>query len=189
MAILVGITSTHCHNDINKGQLSRGGHKLHNAEVGWQKLEYTPSVPNYLSVLTGTQILRNLWGIFKNIQLGSNPGLNQFSIVLFCTQNGVVNGLIRLQSCFHVQFLNFCIKICYNLCRGTLGLAEIWNLGWPALFLSINMIRFYFLTLNLVNWETSHLIWDKDFFWNTQVIWDKGSSCQLVHGSWNFDKY
>jgi hypothetical protein len=34
MAILVGITSTHCHNDINKGQLSHGGHKLHSAEVG-----------------------------------------------------------------------------------------------------------------------------------------------------------
>ena len=104
MAILVGVTSTYCYNDINKGQVSPGGHKLHSVDVGWQKLEYTRSVPNYLSVLTGTQILRNLWGIFKNIPLGSNPGLNQFSIVLFCTQNGVVNGLIRLQSCFHVQF-------------------------------------------------------------------------------------
>jgi hypothetical protein len=30
----------------------------------------TPSVPNDLSVLIGTQILRNLWGICENAQLG-----------------------------------------------------------------------------------------------------------------------
>jgi hypothetical protein len=34
IAILVGITSTHCHNDINKGQLSCGGHELYSAVVG-----------------------------------------------------------------------------------------------------------------------------------------------------------
>jgi hypothetical protein len=45
----------------------------------------TPSVPNYLSVLIGTQILRNLWGICKNAQLGLNPDLNQLSNELFCT--------------------------------------------------------------------------------------------------------
>jgi hypothetical protein len=41
--------------------------------------------------------------------------------------------------------------------------------------LSIRMVRFSKKTLYLVNWETSHLIWDIDFFWNTQVIWDGGS--------------
>jgi hypothetical protein len=34
MAMLVEITTTHFHNDINKGQLSRGGHKLHSTAVG-----------------------------------------------------------------------------------------------------------------------------------------------------------
>jgi hypothetical protein len=38
-----------------------------------------PSITNYLSVLIGTQILRNLYGICKNIQLQSNLGLNELS--------------------------------------------------------------------------------------------------------------
>jgi hypothetical protein len=54
-------------------------------------LTHTPSVPNYLSVLIGTQILRNLWRICENAQLGSNPSLNKLSNELFYTQNGVVN--------------------------------------------------------------------------------------------------
>jgi hypothetical protein len=28
----------------------------------------------------------------------------------------------------------------------------------------------------LANWKTNHLIWDIDFFSNTQVIWDRGRS-------------
>jgi hypothetical protein len=51
----------------------------------------TPSVPNYLSVLIGTQILRNLWGICENTQLGSNPSLNELSNELIYTQTGIVN--------------------------------------------------------------------------------------------------
>jgi hypothetical protein len=54
-------------------------------------LKYIPSVPNYLSVLIGTQILRNLWGICENVQLGFNPSLNKLSNELFYTQNQVVN--------------------------------------------------------------------------------------------------
>ena len=46
---------------------------------------YTHSVPNYLSDLIGTQILRNLWWICKNTQLGSNLSLNKFSKGLFYT--------------------------------------------------------------------------------------------------------
>jgi hypothetical protein len=59
-------------------------------------LSYTPSVPNYLSVLIGTQILRNLWGICENAQRGSNKSLNKLSNELFYTQNGVVNKKIWL---------------------------------------------------------------------------------------------
>jgi hypothetical protein len=74
----------------------------------------TPSVPYYLSIFIGTQILRNLWGICKNAQFGSNQGLGQLSNELFCIQNWVVNkkrydGLKRLRYSFHIQFLNFCI--------------------------------------------------------------------------------
>jgi hypothetical protein len=52
---------------------------------------YSPSVPNYLSVLIETQILRNLLGICKNTQLQSNLSLNKLSNELICTQNGIVN--------------------------------------------------------------------------------------------------
>jgi hypothetical protein len=86
MAILVGITSTHCHNDTNKGQLSHGRHKLHNAEVDWQKLEYTPYIPNYLSVLIGTQILRNLWQICNNAQLRPNKVGSHITKYLRCRE-------------------------------------------------------------------------------------------------------
>jgi hypothetical protein len=60
---------------------------------GWRVgfLKNTPSVPNYLNVLIGTQILRNLWRICENTKLGSNPSLNKLSNELFYTQNGVVN--------------------------------------------------------------------------------------------------
>jgi hypothetical protein len=40
---------------------------------------FTSFVPNYLSVLIGTQILRNLLGICENAQLGSNPSLIELS--------------------------------------------------------------------------------------------------------------
>jgi hypothetical protein len=42
-------------------------------------LHVTPSVPNYLSVLIGTQMLRNPGGICKNAQLGLNLDLNYLS--------------------------------------------------------------------------------------------------------------
>jgi hypothetical protein len=54
----------------------------------------TPSFPNYLSVLIGTQILRNLWGIYEIVQLGSNPSLHKLFNELFFTQNGVINNKI-----------------------------------------------------------------------------------------------
>ena len=52
---------------------------------------FTLSTPNYSSILIETQILRNLWGICKNAQLGSNLGSNQLSNELFWTKNGIVN--------------------------------------------------------------------------------------------------
>jgi hypothetical protein len=43
------------------------------------------------------------------------------------------DGLIRLDSSFHIQssihFLHFCIKMCYNLFHGTSELVEIWKYG------------------------------------------------------------
>jgi hypothetical protein len=54
-------------------------------------LHDTPSIPNYLSVLIGTQILKNLWGICKNAQPRFNLWLDQLSNEILCTQNGVVN--------------------------------------------------------------------------------------------------
>jgi hypothetical protein len=73
------------------------------------QLSYTPSVPNYLSVLIGTQILRNLWEICENAQLGSNSSLNKLSNELFYTQNGVVNKKIRWfdQGCNLVFIFSF----------------------------------------------------------------------------------
>jgi hypothetical protein len=65
--------------------------------LGWilvQKVDVlntTPSVPNYSSVLIGTQILKNLWWICENAQLRFNPGLNKLSNELFYTQHKVVN--------------------------------------------------------------------------------------------------
>jgi hypothetical protein len=56
-----------------------------------KKLKNTPLVPNYLSVLIGIQILRNLRGICENAQLGFNLSLNKLSNEIFYTQNGVVN--------------------------------------------------------------------------------------------------
>jgi hypothetical protein len=56
--------------------------------VGSRMLCNTPSVPNYLSVFTGTQILKNPWWICENAQLGANPSLNELSNELFYTQNG-----------------------------------------------------------------------------------------------------
>jgi hypothetical protein len=52
---------------------------------------HTSSVPDYLSVLIGSQRLKNFWGICENAQLGSNPSLNKLSNELFYIQNGVVN--------------------------------------------------------------------------------------------------
>jgi hypothetical protein len=42
--------------------------------------------------------------------------------------------------------------------------------------LSIYTDRFSKKLFLLVYWKTNHLIWNKDFFLNTQVIWDKGSN-------------
>jgi hypothetical protein len=58
----------------------------------------TPYVLNYLSVLIGTQILRNLWRLCENAQLGYDPSLNKLFNEIFYTQNGFVNkiGLIKL---------------------------------------------------------------------------------------------
>jgi hypothetical protein len=47
----------------------------------------TPSIPNYLTLLTRTRILRNVWRIYKNAQLGLDSILNKLSNELFYTQN------------------------------------------------------------------------------------------------------
>jgi hypothetical protein len=66
----------------------------------------TPSVPNYFSVLIGTQILKNLWGI---CEIGSNPSLNELSNELFYTQKGVVNKKIWWfnQGCSLIFMISF----------------------------------------------------------------------------------
>jgi hypothetical protein len=51
----------------------------------------TSPIPNYMSVLIGTQILMNQWRIYKNTQLGPNPNSNQLSNKLFCTKSVAVN--------------------------------------------------------------------------------------------------
>jgi hypothetical protein len=51
----------------------------------------TLSIPNYLSVWIGTQILKNLEGICKSAHLIPHLDLNQLSNELYCTQNGAVN--------------------------------------------------------------------------------------------------
>jgi hypothetical protein len=94
--------------------------------------QYTLSIPNYLSVLIGIQIWKNLWWICKNAQLGSNSGLNKLSNELFYTQNGIINKRIWWfdQGCnlvFMFNFQNFASR-CIIICHNTLELAEIWNL-------------------------------------------------------------
>jgi hypothetical protein len=42
-------------------------------------------------------------------------------------------------------------------------------------FLSIHTIRFPKNNLNLDRWKIGHLIWNKDFCWRFQVIWDGGN--------------
>jgi hypothetical protein len=69
--------------------LLRSNIMLHNMKLLPSSI--TPSIPNYLSVLIGTQILRNLWGFVKNAQPIFNPNLNKLSSELFYTQNGVGN--------------------------------------------------------------------------------------------------
>jgi hypothetical protein len=54
-------------------------------------LSSTPFVPNYLILLTRTRILRNLWGIYKNAQLGLDPVLTKLSNELFYSQNGATS--------------------------------------------------------------------------------------------------
>ena len=53
-----------------------------------RKLNTTPSVSNYFSLITG--ILRNLWGICKNAQVVPDLDLNWLSNEVFCTQNKAV---------------------------------------------------------------------------------------------------
>jgi hypothetical protein len=64
--------------------------------------------------------------------------------------------LIRFS--FHDKFSKFCIKMCNNLCHGMLELAENWlkfglKAYWERLFPSVLK-----KILNLITWETSHLI-------------------------------
>jgi hypothetical protein len=90
--------------------------------IGQKKFIYnTPFVSNYLSVLIGTQILKNLRWICENTQLGSNPGLNRLPMSYFTPKTELsikrYDGLIMLEFSFHDQFSKFCIKMCYNLCH------------------------------------------------------------------------
>jgi hypothetical protein len=86
----------------------------------------------------------------------------------------------KLESSFHVQFSVlfscFCMKMYYNLCCGMLELAEIWILGQLTMSISMCTIRFPKTALSLVNWEVCSLMWNKDFWWNSQVIWDKANT-------------
>ena len=51
----------------------------------------TPSVPNFLSVFIGTQILKNLCRICKNAKLGLDFNLNQLYYNQICIQKGAIN--------------------------------------------------------------------------------------------------
>jgi hypothetical protein len=48
------------------------------------------SVPNYLSLFMGTEIIRNLLGIFKFTQLRLEQDLNQLSYKLFSIHNRAI---------------------------------------------------------------------------------------------------
>jgi hypothetical protein len=100
-----------------------------------------------LTLLTRTRILRNLWGIYKNAQIGLDLILNQLSNELFFAQNRAISKKTWWfwSSCslvFMSNFHIFYIKMCYNLYHGTSELAELWDLGYLIVFLSIYMVRF-----------------------------------------------
>ena len=57
------------------------------------KLYMISSIPNYLSVLIGRQILRNLWGICKIAQLGSNTGLIPKVLCFFFSKIATIWGM------------------------------------------------------------------------------------------------
>jgi hypothetical protein len=78
---------------VVKGLLSLPDTKEKNFSLNFKRYNLTIRAVNFreTSVSIKTQILRNLWGICKNTQLGSNPSLNKVSKELFYTQNGVVN--------------------------------------------------------------------------------------------------
>jgi hypothetical protein len=54
-------------------------------------VQNTPSIPNYLSVFIGTQIVRNSWVTCKDGQLGPNLVLNKLSMELLCAQKRASN--------------------------------------------------------------------------------------------------
>ena len=70
---------------------------------------------------------------------------------------------------FMTSFHFFCIKMYYNLCHDTFESVKTWNLEC----FSICIVRFPKKDLNLKIWDIGHLIWDKDFCWKYQVIWDE----------------
>jgi hypothetical protein len=99
-----------CRQSIWMGVVYQDSNNADNAGTSFVIL---PSVPNYLSDLIGTQILRNLWGICENAKLGFNPGLNKLSNELFFIQNGVVNKKIWWfdQGCSLIFMINFQFQI------------------------------------------------------------------------------
>jgi hypothetical protein len=61
--------------------------------------------PNYLSILIGTRVITNLWGICKNLQLGHDVDLNQLFNELCCTHTKEeYDGLIRMGSTLFILF-------------------------------------------------------------------------------------
>jgi hypothetical protein len=61
------------------------------------------------------------------------------------------DGLIRLESTYHIQFLVKFSHFCINLYCSMSKLAKIWNVGYLAVSCSIRTIRFLEITPNLIN--------------------------------------
>jgi hypothetical protein len=105
----------------------------------YRHLWTTSSVPNYMNVLIGTKIWRNLWRNYKNAQLWLDLYLNQLSNELFCNQNKDFKKkdmmvwssekVVFVSVKFSIWISCFYIKMYYNLCHSMSKSAKFWNLG------------------------------------------------------------
>jgi hypothetical protein len=71
----------------------------------------------------------------------------------------------------------------YNLCHCILELAEIWNLGYLIVSLSISTVRFSKKALTLIVREIGHLIWNRillkvsnNLGWREYILMHQNSS-------------